>query len=145
LRAVSTATTAAGIAGTWTVDDLGDFDYESATGTFAASASGRTCRGTSSTARGPTTGDVTGSIAIEGTSLTAATFEVRLHHDHDERGWRRQGAVGAVDRHLPDGHLHSPHLSARRRLAGSGAVDRGDQTSRSRRDQVRADEVDAQP
>jgi len=75
----STATAAGGIAGTWSVDNTtGDFDYESATGTFAGFRIGENLAAIGSTTAVGRTGDVTGSITIDGSTLTAATFEVDL-------------------------------------------------------------------
>src|SRR5690349_11329960 len=87
---VSTTTTAAGstgpsaagstdIAGTWKVDaTTGDFDFESATGTFAGFRIKENLASIGSTTAVGRTGDVTGSITSDGTTLTAATFEVDL-------------------------------------------------------------------
>ena len=69
----------AGIAGTWVVDaETGDFDFESATGTFAGFRIQEELASIGSTTAVGRTGDVSGSIAIEGTTLTEATFEVDL-------------------------------------------------------------------
>jgi polyisoprenoid-binding protein YceI len=74
-----TTSSAAGIDGTWTVDNqTGDFDYESASGTFAGFRIGENLASFGSTTAVGRTGDVTGSITIEGTTLTAASFEVDL-------------------------------------------------------------------
>ena len=75
----STTTAPPGVAGTWAVDtETGEFDYESATGSFvgfrveeqlvnigAATAVGRT-------------GEVTGTMTVDGTSVTEASFEVDM-------------------------------------------------------------------
>ena len=72
-------TTPDGVEGTWTVDtESGEFDFETATGSFvgfrveeqlanigAATAVGRT-------------GELTGTLTIDGTSVTEASFEVDL-------------------------------------------------------------------
>ena len=67
---------AAGIGGTWTVDtETGAFDYESATGTFVGFRITEELATIGATEAVGRTGDVTGAITIEGTTLTAATFE----------------------------------------------------------------------
>jgi len=66
-----------GIAGDWTVDaESGTFDFESATGTFAGFRIEEKLTGIGSTTAVGRTGEVAGKITIEGTKLTAATFEV---------------------------------------------------------------------
>ena len=84
--APSTSSTAAtpsagdtGIAGTWTVDtDTGSFDHESATGTFAGFRIAEELRSIGSTTAVGRTGDVTGELAIDGTTVTDASFTVDL-------------------------------------------------------------------
>lgn len=67
------------ITGTWTVDsETGDFSYESATGTFAGFRIDEELSGIGSTTAVGRTDAVTGEATIEGTTLTAATFEVDL-------------------------------------------------------------------
>ena len=64
------------VEGTWTVDaESGGFDYESATGTFVGFRITEELSSIGSTEAVGRTGDVTGSTTIEGTTLTAATFE----------------------------------------------------------------------
>jgi polyisoprenoid-binding protein YceI len=66
-----------GIAGDWTVDaESGTFDFESATGTFAGFRIEEKLTGIGSTTAVGRTGEVAGKITIEGTKLTAASFEV---------------------------------------------------------------------
>jgi polyisoprenoid-binding protein YceI len=68
-----------GAEGTWTVDTAtGDFDYESATGTFAGFRIEEELTGIGSTTAVGRTGDVRGSITIEGSTLTAAELQVEL-------------------------------------------------------------------
>lgn len=75
----STTVVRDGIDGTWVVDTTsGEFDYESATGTFVGFRIQEELSSIGSTTAVGRTGDVTGSIEIEGTTLTAATFEVDL-------------------------------------------------------------------
>jgi polyisoprenoid-binding protein YceI len=67
------------IAGTWTVDtETGDFSYESATGTFAGFRIAEELSSIGSTTAVGRTDAVTGEATIEGTTLTAAAFEVDL-------------------------------------------------------------------
>lgn len=80
-EAGSSSTTAGdeGVAGTWTVDtETGDFTYESATGTFAGFRIEEELSGIGSTTAVGRTDAVSGEATIEGTTLTAADFEVDL-------------------------------------------------------------------
>ena len=68
-----------GIEGTWTVDtESGDFDFESATGTFAGFRVQEELSTIGSTTAVGRTGDVTGSFTIDGTTVSVAEFEVDL-------------------------------------------------------------------
>jgi polyisoprenoid-binding protein YceI len=68
-----------GIEGTWTVDaESGDFDFESATGTFAGFRIQEELASIGSTTAVGRTGDVGGSITIDGTTVTEASFEVDM-------------------------------------------------------------------
>ena len=68
-----------GVDGTWTVDSAtGDFDFESATGTFAGFRIQENLAGIGATEAVGRTGDVSGTMTIEGTTVTAASFEVDL-------------------------------------------------------------------
>src|SRR5215207_5812774 len=68
-----------GIDGSWVVDtETGEFDFESATGTFVGFRIQEELAAIGSTTAVGRTGDVTGSITIEGSALTAATFDVDL-------------------------------------------------------------------
>lgn len=76
-----TATTAAdsGISGTWTVDtETGEFDYESATGTFAGFRIEEELASIGATEAVGRTGDVSGSVVIDGTTVTSADIEVDM-------------------------------------------------------------------
>lgn len=65
--------------GTWVVDaESGEFDFERATGTFAGFRIREQLVTVGAATAVGRTGDVTGSITIEGTELTAASFEVDL-------------------------------------------------------------------
>jgi polyisoprenoid-binding protein YceI len=79
----STATTSptddGAISGSWTIDtESGAFDFETATGTFVGFRIEEELAVVGSTTAVGRTGDVTGSIEIDGTTLTAASFEVDL-------------------------------------------------------------------
>ena len=74
-------TTAVGsaIEGIWTIDtETGDFDFASATGTFAGFRVEEELSSIGSNTAVGRTGDVTGTFAIEGTTVTGADFEVDL-------------------------------------------------------------------
>ena len=68
-----------GVEGTWTVDTTsGDFDFDSATGTFAGFRIQENLAGIGATEAVGRTGDVSGTMTIEGTTVTEASFEVDL-------------------------------------------------------------------
>jgi len=68
-----------GIAGTWTVDeDTATFDPDATTGTFAGFRIEEELATIGSTTAVGRTGDVTGGITIEGTTVTEASFLVDL-------------------------------------------------------------------
>src|SRR5688500_5582384 len=67
------------ITGTWSIDtETGEFDYETATGTFVGFRIKEELASVGSTTAVGRTGDVEGSIEIDGTRLTAASFDVDL-------------------------------------------------------------------
>ncbi len=71
--------TTSDISGTWPLDtDTGEFDYESATGSFVGFRIEEELSGVGSTTAVGRTGDITGELTIDGTSLTAASFEVDM-------------------------------------------------------------------
>lgn len=75
----TTEAVAAGVTGTWVVDtESGEFDYETATGTFAGFRIDEELSGIGSATAVGRTGDVSGSITIDGTTVTAASFDVDL-------------------------------------------------------------------
>jgi polyisoprenoid-binding protein YceI len=77
----SSDTTAAGSAidGTWTIDtESGDFDFETATGTFAGFRVDEELAGIGAATAVGRTGEVTGSFTIDGGAVTEAEFEVDL-------------------------------------------------------------------
>ena len=104
-----------GIEGSWVVDtETGEFDYESATGTFAGFRIEEELASIGSTTAVGRTGDVTGSITIDGTTLTAASFEVdmtTITTNESRRDDRVQEAFETAD--IPDRQLHA-HRPGRR-------------------------------
>ena len=70
---------AAGLDGAWVVDtESGEFDYESATGTFAGFRVAEELAGIGATEAVGRTGDVDGTMTIDGTTVTSADFEIDL-------------------------------------------------------------------
>lgn len=74
-----TTAAASGIDGTWAVDtETGEFDFETASGTFAGFRVQEELSSVGSATAVGRTGDVSGSFTIEGTTVTEADFEVDL-------------------------------------------------------------------
>jgi len=70
---------ASAIDGTWTIDtETGNFNFETATGTFAGFRVDEELAGIGAATAVGRTGDVTGDFTIEGTTVTDASFEVDL-------------------------------------------------------------------
>lgn len=68
-----------GLDGSWVVDtESGEFDYESATGTFAGFRVAEELAGIGATEAVGRTGDVGGTMTIDGTTVTEAGFEIDL-------------------------------------------------------------------
>ena len=77
--AATTTATDAGIDGTWTVDtETGDFDYESATGSFVGFRISEELSTIGSTTAVGRTGDIDGSMLIEGTTVTETSIDIDL-------------------------------------------------------------------
>jgi polyisoprenoid-binding protein YceI len=96
--APSTTTAGNGIAGTWTVDaDSGSFDFESATGTFAGFRVAEELRSIGSTTAVGRTGDVTGELVIDGTSVTDASFTADLRSVTTNESRRDDKVQSALD------------------------------------------------
>jgi polyisoprenoid-binding protein YceI len=75
----TTTVAPAGLTGVWNVDaETGEFDFESATGTFAGFRIDEELAGIGATEAVGRTGDVTGSFTIDDTTVTDASFEVNL-------------------------------------------------------------------
>ncbi len=73
------APSAGDVSGSWTVDtESGEFDYETATGSFVGFRVNEELAAIGSATAVGRTGTLTGSIEIDGTTLTAATFEVDM-------------------------------------------------------------------
>ena len=75
----ATTTPADDISGTWAVDtETGEFDFESATGTFAGIRISEELASIGATEAVGRTGDVTGDVVIDGTTVTSDDIEVDL-------------------------------------------------------------------
>lgn len=75
----SSSTEPADIDGTWSVDtNSGDFDYETATGTFAGFRIEEELAQIGSTTAVGRTGDVSGELTVEGTTVTGADFRIDM-------------------------------------------------------------------
>lgn len=92
-----TGSEAGGIEGDWTVDtETGDFDYESATGSFVGFRIDEELASVGATEAVGRTGDVSGGITVEGTTVTAGSFEVdmtTITTNQSRRDDRVQGAL----------------------------------------------------
>jgi polyisoprenoid-binding protein YceI len=89
-----------GIEGTWTIDPGGDSDPAAGVGTFVGYRVNENLSGIGSAQAVGRTADVSGTITIEGTTLTEAGFEAdlsTLRSDEDRRDGRVRSALG-VDR-----------------------------------------------
>lgn len=65
------------VSGTWTIDaETGEFDFESATGTFAGIRIQEELASIGSTTAVGRTGDVSGTVVIDATTVTSADIEV---------------------------------------------------------------------
>ncbi len=86
------------IEGVWTVDtESGDFDYETATGSFVGFRIEEELSGLGSVTAVGRTGDVDGSITIDGSALTAATFEVDMTTITTEDSRRDDNVQDAIE------------------------------------------------
>ncbi len=71
--------TSGDVTGTWTVDtDTGEFTYESATGSFVGFRIEEELNGIGSTTAVGRTDAISGDLTIDGTTVTAASFEIDL-------------------------------------------------------------------
>jgi polyisoprenoid-binding protein YceI len=91
----------AAVTGTWVVDaDTGGFDYESATGSFVGFRVSEQLVGIGAATAVGRTGGVSGSMTIEGTTVTDATFEVDMASittNESRRDRRVQDALNTDD------------------------------------------------
>jgi polyisoprenoid-binding protein YceI len=77
--ATDAAATTAGIAGFWSVDtSIGEFSYEASTGTFVGFRIAEELSGIGSTTAVGRTPDVTGTLTVDGTTVTAVTIEADM-------------------------------------------------------------------
>lgn len=86
------------ISGTWTVDsETGEFDYESATGSFAGFRIDEELAGIGATEAVGRTGNLTGAVVIDRTSVISADVEVdmtTISTNESRRDGRVQSALG---------------------------------------------------
>lgn len=77
--ATATAADGTDVSGTWTVDtQTGEFDYESATGSFVGFRIEEELTSVGSTTAVGRTGDIAGAVTIDGTSVVDAEMEIDL-------------------------------------------------------------------
>jgi len=87
------APAADGIAGEWTVDaSTGEFDFESATGTFAGFRIQENLASIGATEAVGRTGDVSGTLSIDGTTVTDVAIEIDLTTITSDES-RREGKI----------------------------------------------------
>ncbi|HEX9258349.1 MAG TPA: YceI family protein [Acidimicrobiales bacterium] len=87
-----------GVAGTWAVDQsLGEFSFDDATGSFVGFRIEEELRGIGSSTAVGRTPAVTGTITIEGTTLTATAIEADLSKLTTNESRRDSRARGALD------------------------------------------------
>jgi polyisoprenoid-binding protein YceI len=76
---VATSAAATGVAGTWSVDtSIGEFSYEDSTGTFVGFRVEEELTGIGSTTAVGRTPEVSGTLTIEGTTVTAVKIEADM-------------------------------------------------------------------
>lgn len=87
-----------GVTGTWTVDsDSGEFDYDSATGSFAGFRIEEELVGIGATEAVGRTGAVSGTMTIDGTRVTAVDVQVDLSTITTNDSRRDRRALGAMN------------------------------------------------
>lgn len=86
-----------GIEGTWRVEPASDVDFEAAAGTFVGFRVNEVLSRIGSTTAVGRTGDVSGSITIDGTTLTKASFEVDMTTIRTNDSRRDDKVQGALD------------------------------------------------
>ena len=94
----SDQTTATDVSGQWTVDaETGEFDYESATGSFVGFRIEEVLSSIGSTTAVGRTGDVSGALTIDGSALTAASFDVDMTTITTEESRRDDNVQDALE------------------------------------------------
>jgi polyisoprenoid-binding protein YceI len=89
---------ATGIAGTWAVDtSIGEFSFDDSTGTFVGFRVEEELSGIGSTTAVGRTPEVTGSMAIDGTTVTAVSIEANMDAIVTNDSRRDDNARGALD------------------------------------------------
>lgn len=86
------------VSGSWTLDtSSGSFDYKSATGTFVGFRVGENLANVGATEAVGRTGDVEGTLTIDDTSLTEASFTAQMGSITTDRSMRDDRVRGALD------------------------------------------------
>ena len=94
----SDQTTATDVSGQWTVDaETGEFDYASATGSFVGFRIEEVLSSICSTTAVGRTGDVSGALTIDGSVLTAASFDVDMTTITTEESRRDDNVQDALE------------------------------------------------
>jgi polyisoprenoid-binding protein YceI len=95
---VAADSSAAGVAGTWSVDtSIGEFSYEDSTGTFVGFRVEEELTGIGSTTAVGRTPEVSGTLTIEGTTVTAVTIEADMTAITTNEGRRDDKVQSALD------------------------------------------------
>ena len=90
--------TATGVAGTWTVDtSIGEFSFEDSTGTFVGFRVKEELSGIGSTTAVGRTPEVSGTMTIDGTTVTAVSIEANMDAITTNDSRRDDNARGALD------------------------------------------------
>jgi polyisoprenoid-binding protein YceI len=96
--ATDTVATAAGVAGTWTVDtSIGEFSFEDSTGTFVGFRVEEELTGIGSTTAVGRTPVVSGTMTIDGTTVTAVSIEANMGEIVTNDSRRDDNAHRALD------------------------------------------------
>jgi polyisoprenoid-binding protein YceI len=92
------ATAGTDVSGTWNVDTtIGEFSYEDSTGTFVGFRVAEELAGIGSVDAVGRTPDVSGSLTIDGTTLTAVTIEANMASITTDDSRRDDRVLGALD------------------------------------------------
>jgi polyisoprenoid-binding protein YceI len=96
--ATDAAAATAGIDGSWTVNtSVGEFSYEDSTGTFVGFRIAKELSGLGSTTAVGRTPDVTGTLTIDGTTVTAVTIEADMTSVTTNDSRRNDKVQGALE------------------------------------------------